>query len=171
MLYAMIPYLEGATTTRNATNTLTCVLDLGGQVKVSFFGGLGMRSVREPDRAEGPGVLIASLLDIAAIKVLAVQQRACARDYVDIDALLQSGISLPETVGAAWAVFGSSFNPVLTLKALAFYEEGDLCRVPQSVQENLRRAVKAVSLDDIPEFRPRESHCPAIAEDGFRHGC
>ncbi len=134
-------------------------------MQVSNFGRLSMRIIREPDWAEGPGTLTASLLDVAATQVLAVQQRASAKDYVDIDATLQSGISLPEILGAASAVFGSSFNPVLTLKALAFFGEGDLDTVPQSVRENLRGAVKAAHLEKFPELRPCE--CPGVAEDEF----
>ncbi len=124
-----------------------------------------MRIIREPDRTEGPVTLMASLLDVAANRALAVQQRASAKDFVDIDASLQSGISLPEILGVARTVFGSGFNPVLTLKALTFFEEGDLDTVPQSVRENLHSAVKAACLDNIRELRPRE--CPGVAEDVF----
>jgi len=44
------------------------VLDLKGSVQVSFFGGLHISSVHAPDRADGPGIMVTSLLDIAAIK-------------------------------------------------------------------------------------------------------
>lgn len=168
-LHEEVPYLQGSMAIQSNANTLTCVLDLGGQVMVSFFGGLSMHSVQAPDKAEGPGILVASLLDIAATKAVAVQQRASSKDYVDIDAILQSGLPLRDILGAAKAVSGSRFNPVLTLKALSYFEEDDLGKVPQSTRDNLCEAVKLVDLDDVPEFKAYASLCPAEAEDDIRH--
>ena len=94
---------------------MTCVIDLDGMVKVSFFGCLRMRSVREPDRATGPGIPVASLLDIAATKALTVQQRASAKDFIDMGALLDAGLSMNDIpwireVGS-WSEFQSGPDP------------------------------------------------------------
>ena len=160
ILRRSIPYLEGSLTTQNEENTLSCVLDLHGEVKVSFFGGLSLSSVKDPDKAEGPGILVASLPDIAATKVMAVQSRASARDYIDLDALLRSGVTLEEALGAAKAVFGPRFNPLVTLKALAHYEDGDLTLVPKDIRENLTKAVAAADIRNLPVFEPRTRLCP-----------
>lgn len=67
-----IPYLQGSRTVQSAENALTCVVDLDGDVKLSFFGGIGLSRVNDPDEAEGPGILVASLLDLAATKAAVV---------------------------------------------------------------------------------------------------
>ena len=79
-----IPYLSGSLTTQREKNTLSCVLNLDGEVNVSFFGGLRMYSVNNPDKADGPGILVASLPDIAATKAAAVQSPANAKDYIGL---------------------------------------------------------------------------------------
>ncbi|MDE0350960.1 MAG: nucleotidyl transferase AbiEii/AbiGii toxin family protein [Gammaproteobacteria bacterium] len=150
-----IGYLEAARTLQQSGNTLTCVVDREGDVHVSFFGGLDLCSVREPDRADGPGIFVASLLDVAATKVTTVQARADAKDYLDIDAVLRAGVALEDALGAAGAVYGTGFNPLLTLKALTYYAEGDLDTVPNTVRDRLAAAVGAVDLKRLPTFEPR----------------
>ena len=133
-------------------------------------GWLGISSVKDPDEAEGPGILVASLPDLAATKVTAVQSRPSARDYIDLDALLRSGLTLDDALGAASAVFGPEFNPLLTLKALTFYGEGDLNEVPDAVRENLTKAAVAVDLQSLPVFRPRARLCPDEAGTDYENG-
>ena len=166
-----IPYLSGSLTTQREKNTLSCVLNLDGEVNVSFFGGLRMYSVNNPDKADGPGILVASLPDIAATKAAAVQSRANAKDYIDLDALLRSGLALEDALGAANAVFGPEFNPLVTLKALVHYGDGDLHLVPNEVRANLTKAVAAVDVQNLPVFEPRARLCPdeTVAEhdNGF----
>ena len=154
-LKTRIDYLEGGRTLQQSENTLTCVVDCQGEVHVSYFGGLDLCSVHEPERAEGPGIFVASLLDLAATKVATVQARADAKDYFDIDALLRTRITLEDALGAAGAVYGSGFNPLLSLKALTYYAEGDLDTVPKTVRDRLAAAVAAVDLKRLPTFDPR----------------
>ena len=61
-------------------NTLTVIVQRDGPVKVSFFGGLSLNRVQDPDLAQDTGVQVASLLDVAATKLATIQQRAQARD-------------------------------------------------------------------------------------------
>ncbi len=165
-----IPYLSGGRTIQSAHNTLTCVVDMDGDVTLSYFGDLGISSVRDPDEAEGPGILVASLPDLAATKAAVVQSRSSARDYIDLDALLRSGFLLEDALGAASAVFGPEFNPLLTLKALSFYGEGDLDDVPGEVRDNLVKAAAAVDLQSLPVFQPRARLCPDEAGVDTEHG-
>ena len=77
-----------------------------------------------------------------------VQVRAEARDYIDIDALLTNGrIDLPKTLAA---IYGKPFNPQNTLKALSYFEDGNLRRLPQPVKDRLARAAREVDLDSLP---------------------
>src|SRR5580693_1577364 len=124
-------FLQGAVRLQSAPNTLVCRVDRGGPVKVSFFGGLGLRRVQDPDLAAGPlGVRVASLLDLAATKVKAVQDRAESKDYLDVDRLLDEGLDLARVLGAACAVYGPAFNPLVSLKALSYFGDGDLPSLP-----------------------------------------
>lgn len=149
-------YLAGASVADRDPGTLVCTVERGGPVQVSFFGGLTLRRVGEPDAATGPGIRVASLLDLAATKAQAVQARAAARDYLDLDALVTlAGISLAQALGAANAVFGESFNPLVTLKALSFFDDGNLALLPGEVRRRLLDAVRATDPDGLPEFEPR----------------
>jgi hypothetical protein len=85
------PYLEGAEITQIEANTLTAIVGRKGPVKVSFFGGLALNRVYDPDVTEDNQIQVASLLDVTATKLSTIQQRAQARDYVDIAAIVNAG--------------------------------------------------------------------------------
>jgi Nucleotidyl transferase AbiEii toxin, Type IV TA system len=149
-----IPLLQDGVRLQSSPNTLVSSVDRDGPVKVSFLGGLSLRRVVDPDLAEGAGISVASLLDLAATKVRVVQDRAEAKDYVDVGRLLEEGIDLSRALGAARAVFGSRFNPLLSLKALSYFADGDLASLPAAVRSRLLTAVQAVDLSRIPEIAP-----------------
>jgi hypothetical protein len=129
-------------------NTLTCRVERGGPVLISFFGALGLGKVAPPDTVEGPGFRIASLLDIAGAKAAVIQKRAEAKDYLDIDAILQSGVDLPTVLAAGRVLYGRSFNPMITLKALSYFD--DVAALPSPVGQRLRAAASAVDPAKLP---------------------
>lgn len=71
-----------------------------------------------------------------------------AKDYLDIDALLKAGHSLALGLGWARAIYRDAFNSMLPLKALTFFEDGDLPSLPTEVKARLRQA--AESVPEIP---------------------
>lgn len=144
-----IPYLQAAEMSQFAANTLTAIVDRNGPVKVSFFGGLALNRVHDPDVAEDNKVQIASLLDVAATKLATIQQRAQARDYEDIVAIAGAGVSLAEAIGAATAVYGPTFNGALSLKALTYFSDGDLPNLNLTTQTKLRDLAGQVNLKNI----------------------
>lgn len=147
-----IPYLKSAEQVKVAPNTLTSRVERDGPVLVSFFGGLGLGQVAPRELAEGRNVYVASLLDVAGTKVAVVQQRAAVKDYLDIDALLQHGIDLPTALAAGRVVYGRSFNPMITLKALSFFD--DVPALPAAVRSRLSAAVDAVDPASLPLLTP-----------------
>jgi len=152
-LVSEIPYLTGAEPVQRVSHTLTCRIERdGGSVLVSFLGNLGLGEVAPREIAEGSRVHVASLLDIAGTKALAVQQRSQARDYVDIDTLIRQGIDLPHVLAAGMVVHGRRFNPLITLKALGYFD--DVPSVPADVQRRLRSAVAAVDPTKLPVLTP-----------------
>lgn len=151
-LVPTVPFLAGAIVTQREPNTLSCTVDRGGVVKLSFFGVPSLPRLLPPHVASDIGLKVASLLDLAGTKASVVQMRAEAKDYLDIDALLTDGrIDLPTALAAGRAIYGAQFNPQSTLKALSYFEDGNLCRLPQTVKDRLAKAASAVDLDRLPE--------------------
>ena len=159
-----VSYLQGAEVVQRSPDTLTCLVDRAGPVRVSFFGGLALGRVADPDSLAEPRLNIASLRDLAATKAEVVQARAAAKDYLDIDALIhRAGVSLPDALGAAAAVFGPAFNPVLTLKALCFFADGDLATLPDDVRRRLLDAASAIDPTKLPSFEPLAGIAPGTS--------
>jgi hypothetical protein len=154
---AAVPFLAGATITQQEPNTLSAVVERGGPVHISFFGLPEIHRLAPPLVAPDNGLQIASLLDLAGAKVAVVQQRAEAKDYLDVYAILQDGrVDLPTALAAARAIYGPQFNPQITLKALSFFGDGNLSRLPRHIQDCLAKAARDVDLDRLPKL-DRES--------------
>lgn len=155
-LGSCLPYLAGAEIIQSKNNTLTAVVDRQGPLKISFLGGLKLNRVQDPDVAQENGIAVASLLDLAATKLVTIQQRAEAKDYLDLAAALETGLRLSHALAAARAVYGSEFNEALSLKALTYFEDGDLPRLEGAIRERLRAAATAVELTKLPSLVAKE---------------
>jgi len=146
-----VGFLSGAKVPRRDRNTLTAIVDRDGPVLVSFFGVPGLRRLAAPSVVEENGLQIASLLDLAGTKASVVQMRAEAKDYLDLDALMRLGkIDLATAVSAAEKIYGSTFNPEITLKALSYFDDGNLRDLPESTKWRLATAARNVDLDRLP---------------------
>lgn len=95
-------------------------------VKISLFGKISFGRVGEPDRTADGNLVVASIDDLFATKLKVLLQRIEAKDYLDIVALLESGATLERGLAAARSLFGSAFAPAESLRALTYFEEGDL---------------------------------------------
>lgn len=142
-LSATLPFLADAELIQAAPSTATYLVERSGGVKVSFFGGLSLGRVGEVAVCQDTGVRVASLLDLAAQKVRVVQVRAERKDYLDLATLLAQGMTLPQALGAAQALY-ADFAPLVTLKALSYFDDGDLGSLPDSVRRTLSDAAAAV---------------------------
>ena len=150
-----IPYLHQAEMSQFEANTLTAIVDRSGPVKLSFFGGLALNRIQDPDVTLDSGIQVASLLDIAATKLATIQQRAQARDYQDIAAIMIAKITLSDALAAAAAVYGKQFNGALSLKALTYFADGDLPQLSSDTREQLRTLAAQVNLKQIPVLQAR----------------
>lgn len=154
-LAGTVPYLRDTERVQLSANTLTCRVERRGRpVLVSFFGGVGLGRAAAPERAEGPLIWVASLLDIAGTKAAVIQKRAEAKDYIDLHALLQHGVDLAMVLAAGSVVHGQSFNPLITLKALSYFD--DVPALPEAVRADLVNAVKAVDATELPVLSPQQ---------------
>jgi hypothetical protein len=83
-------------------DNLEAFVDREGPVKVAFFGGLDtLERIPDPLRAASSRVRVASLVDLAGMKMRVIQVRGNWKDYVDIHALASHGIDLPTALAAA----------------------------------------------------------------------
>ena len=146
-LLARFSFLQGAVLIQRATSTASFLLNCPDPVKISFFGSLEIGRVDEPSVFADNGVVAAGLLDLAAQKVKVVQVRAESKDYIDLCTLISQGVSLAQALGAAQALY-PGFNPMITLKALTFFNDGDLRTLERAYRDQLTAAVAGVA--EIP---------------------
>jgi hypothetical protein len=112
-------------------------------VKISFFGGLKFGRLAHPRKTPDDVMNVASLDDLLAHKLKTVLQRVEPKDYLDVDALIQSGLSLSSGLAGARLLF-PAFSPQECLKALTYFEDDALRDLPQDLEARLLSAVKRV---------------------------
>lgn len=154
---AAFSFVEQSTTRRDERNTW--VLDVPyadsqrSHVQVAFFGTLDFGRVGEPDFTDDGVLQVAALDDLMAAKVKVVLQRAEAKDYRDVAAMINAGVSLSHGLSSARLFFGPNFQPSESLKALVYFNDGDLHTLTKAEKKTLVDAVKAVR--DLPEVTLR----------------
>lgn len=163
ILRATFPFIAGATVLQDQPNTLTILapssilvdpltgastssasLRQTQEVKISFFGGLGFGRIGTPELATPGAVQVASLNDLLAHKLKVVLQRIEAKDYLDIASIVSAGVRLDIGLAGARALFGPSFQPSECLKALVYFEGGDLDTLSDHTRSTLIDAVRTV---------------------------
>ncbi len=154
-LVTALSFIGNATVLQDQMDTFT-VMVIGNHaprenVKVSFFGSIGFGRVDEPEMTEDGILQVAALVDLMATKLKVMLQRVEAKDYQDIAAMLRAGVSLAKGQAAARALYGHDFQPSESLKALVFFEGGDLHTLSSGDKETLIEAASTVR--DLPFVR------------------
>ena len=113
---------------------------------------------------EHEGCSVASTCDLAAMKLAAVCQRTTKRDYVDVHALMKSGLSLEAQLSAYHEKFPKA-DPTIVVRALGYF--GDVEKEPmpvmisrvtwEQVKRDLTRALERLNLDRALRMR-----CPSL---------
>lgn len=151
-LAAAMPFTRTATALQATPDTLTFLAPVPStapnEVKVSFFAMPGFGRIGKPERTDDGVLRVASPVDLLATKLKTILQRAEAKDYRDIAALLRAGGDLATGLGAARALFGPNFQPGEALKALVYFADGDLGNLPRRDQALLTDA--STGVDQIP---------------------
>jgi hypothetical protein len=156
-LARQLPFLQNAQVLQEGPDTLTVLASLDEPnvghgdmlVKLSFFGSIGFGRVAEPQWTSDEIAQVASFDDLLATKVKVLLQRIEAKDYIDIAALLRTGIPLDRGLAAARAMFAPTFQPSECLKALVYFDGGDLDTLTSSTKDFLIEA--ASSVQDLPQ--------------------
>lgn len=153
-LFEAMPFLTAARLLQDRPDTLTFLVtpevSSSDTVKISFFGSITLGRVGVPQWTRDKVAQIASPEDLLGTKLKVVLQRIEAKDYLDISAILESGTSLTLGLGSACSLFGPAFQPSECLKALVYFEGGDLDVLEPDVKHRLIASVGNV--DDIPQI-------------------
>lgn len=149
-----LPLIDAAIL-QDEPNTLVVSARLpAGAVKLSFFGGLRIGRVGEPRFSSDGVLLVASLLDLLATKLKAMLDRAEAKDYLDLAALLRAGVALEDGLAAFRAMFQG--EPAVALKAIGYFGDGDLSSVGPADRALLQHARDTVrTLPDLARLSER----------------
>jgi Nucleotidyl transferase AbiEii toxin, Type IV TA system len=149
---AAFPFVAKSTSIQDQESTWVLLVPYGNakneHVKVSFFGAISFGRTGEPDFTEDGVLQVASFDDLMATKVKVILQRAEAKDYRDVAAMVNAGVSLSRGLASARLLFGSNFQPSESLKALVYFNDGDLNTLSDAEKNTLISAVKAVR--DLP---------------------
>lgn len=118
-------FVRDAAILQDAPDTLVVLAEMpSGSVKLSFFGGISFGHANDPLRTSDGTLLVASLDDLMATKLKAILDRAEAKDYQDIAAMIAAGASLPTGLSAFRQMF--SGEPAQVLRAIGYFNDGDL---------------------------------------------
>ncbi|MGO8766879.1 MAG: nucleotidyl transferase AbiEii/AbiGii toxin family protein [Limisphaerales bacterium] len=147
-----LPLLKNAEVIRGRQDLLSAIVNRGGAVKLEFIGGLPNGRVGEPDLTDDGVAYVATLHDIAGNKMGAIWNRSAAKDMLDVYALLNHGMPLAEMLAAARAIYGEQFNPMISIRNLGNFVDGDLPNVPGEVRSVLARAAGRTSVEHLPVF-------------------
>jgi hypothetical protein len=151
-LQRALPVLSRSTILQDEVDTVSALVRVAkAKVKISFFAALRIGRVGKPDWTEDGVLQVASLQDLLATKLKVLLQRVEAKDYLDVAAMLENEGDLAAGLAAAHALYGDTFPPNECLKALVYFEGGDLSSLPGAVRSTLIESVRAV--DDLPKMR------------------
>lgn len=148
-LQESFPFLANSTAIQDSNNTFVVLAPVDDRhVKVSFFGAINFGRINDPLETDDGVMLVASMADLLAAKVKVILQRSEAKDYRDIAAMLKAGADLPFAIAAARQMYAPTYQPQIGLKALTFFEDGDLKKLSPEDKKILTKAVAAVR--DLP---------------------
>jgi hypothetical protein len=141
LLRQCLPAFAHADMLQRQPETLVTAAVIAGQdVRISFFGNIKFGRVGVPDSIAGK-VPIASPLDLLATKLKTILQRIEAKDYLDIEVLLRSGMALNRGISAAAALYPHQLNPLDVAKAVGWFKDGDLeSLLPRATKDYLADA-------------------------------
>jgi hypothetical protein len=138
-LRANFAFVKGAAVLQDTPDTQVILAEMpAGPLKISFFGSIGFGRVRDPLKTRDGVLLVASLDDLMATKLKATLDRAEAKDYRDIAAMISAGVSLSLGLSAFKQMFNG--EPAQVLRAIGYFKDGDLNTLSQADQQLLRSA-------------------------------
>lgn len=152
-LKAEFSFVHGAEILQDTPDTFVVLAGMpSGPVKVSFFGGINFGRINNPLLTADGKLLVASLDDLMTTKLKATLDRAEAKDYRDIAALISAGVSLPTGLAAFRQMFHG--EPAQVLRALGYFNDGDLATLGMADRKILTQARDRVGALAEVQLRP-----------------
>lgn len=152
-LHSSFAFMDDAQTIQEDPHTLVIYAAApSGRVRISFFGTMTMGHVNPPLQTADGVLLVASLDDLMATKLKAILDRAEAKDYRDIAAMLRAGISLEKGLGSFSAMYAKDSS--LVLRALGYFKDGDLPSLPTADRDILQAARDRVAAIPAVQLKP-----------------
>ncbi len=157
-LHRALPFLTQATVMQEQPAAFSVLVthDGGMPVKLSFFGPVRFGRVGIPEVTDDGVMQVASLDDLMATKLKVILQRAEAKDYRDIAAMVRAGVALDKGLAAAQVMFQPGLQPSESLKALVYFDGGDLAELAAVDKQVLVNAVNAIR--DLPSAAVLSAH-------------
>lgn len=146
-----INFLKGSQILQQDKNTLTALVqkDEYESVKISFFGGLQIGRLEQPEVTKDKIIRIASQDDLLAHKLKVLLQRVDVKDYKDIASMLISGMSLAKGLAGAKALW--EIYPVMDgLKSLTFFHGKELEKLSEEEKHVLLDSANRVDPSNLP---------------------
>jgi hypothetical protein len=147
-LHNAFPFLQQSTVLQDTLNAFTALVPCHDTderyIKISFFGTIDFGRIGTPDVTDDGILQVAALDDLMATKVKVILQRVEAKDYRDIAAMIKAGVNLAEGLAGASVMFGRNFQPSESLKAMTYFEGGDLHSLTTEEKEILINAAGSV---------------------------
>lgn len=138
-LLKKLPFLAEKPPEQDKNNTFTTIAN---GVKFSFFGNLRFGCYNPPELTSDHTLKVAALEDLLALKIKVIHQRSEKKDFQDIAALLRHGIPLENGIAIAQRMFAPELSPMIALRALTYFEEGDLNSLSKTDKETIIQATK-----------------------------
>ncbi len=146
-IFRSLAFLEDAKVVQQEQNALSLLVeprDTKATVKISFFGDIEFGRVGTPEETNDGVLLVASMEDLMATKLKVLLQRVESKDYRDIVALLAGGMDLPRGLAFASALFAPNFPAGECLRALTYFEGGDLQVLTEQEKDALNKAASEI---------------------------
>jgi Nucleotidyl transferase AbiEii toxin, Type IV TA system len=157
-VYNSIPAIASARVIQDEPDSFAARMPVArGSVKVSFFGNIRFGRIRDPLPTTDETLLVASLEDLLATKLKTILDRAEARDYEDIAAMLRHRVSLARGLAAFQKMFRG--EPATVLRAMGWFEDGNLSTLSRAEREVLLAARDETS--DLPQVEIMPGLVPA----------
>ena len=148
-LLKALPFLKDSETIQNGLNTRS--FSTKNKVKLSFFGGIKFGRVNEPVLTDDNVLQVASLDDLLGIKLAVIMQRAEVKDYKDIAVMLANGMSLERGLACSSALYGKQFPPLESIRALTYFQDGDLHLLTNNEKNILISAAGKIQIRQLPK--------------------
>ena len=151
VLISELKSIENIEVKQNQKGTVDVLLD---GVQVSFFFYPNNLLDDTVNNNEIPDLKMASILDIAAMKVAAIGGRGAKKDFFDLYNIMKKcNIDTEKLASAVIKKFGTNVNYVNMIMGLSYFEDAESEELPRTFVEYDWNTIKQFFIDIQPKFQ------------------